>query len=185
MKHKKLIFPLILFVLIALIYSCGSDSTSSGPSFTTGTNFIGTYQVHPDPQSDPVIDTMYFSFSSNQTFSMRLLTTSYLSGVDTIFVGDDTITDGNLVINGDTIVDNDRTYCDIRNVPYHFVTYSDSIIITVPSNYTYLETCNHDYNPGDSFRYYHQGNDIMLVGKDDAINRRIILWSEIAIRIKN
>jgi len=185
MKQRNIIFIFTILTIAVLLYSCGSDSNSSGPSFTTGTSFIGTYQVQPDPLTPAVIDTMYFSFGANNTFSMRLLTSSYLSGVDTIFLGGDTITDGVIEINGDTIVDNDRTYCDIRNVSYQFVTYADSVIVTVPSNYSYLETCNHDYNPGDAYRYNYQGNDIMLIGDDDAINRRIILWSEIAIRIKN
>jgi len=181
--HTALIVP----ILLILLTSCGDNGTGSSIDFSPGTSFIGTYQVRPDPLNDPIIDTMYFTFSTSPTnsFSMRLLTASYLSSVDSIFLNGDTITDGVIELNGQTIIDNDRTYCDIRNVSYNFVTYTDSLIITVPSNYNYLETCNHDYNPGDTFRYYIQGNDIILIGRDASINRRIVLWGEVAIRIKN
>ncbi|GEM_PF-2476382 len=185
MKHKNAIFIPVILAITTLIFSCGSDSNSSGPTFEPGMNFIGTYQVQPDPYTDPVVDTFYFEFRSPNVFFMRLLTNSYLSGVDSIRLNGELNTDGVIEIAGDTIIDNDRTYCDMRNIAYQFVTYTDSIIITVPSNYNYLETCNQDYNPGDSFRYSIQGNDIILFGSDNAIRRRIILWAENTIRIYN
>lgn len=157
---------LLLLASVFLISSCGDNGTGSNPTFGVGT-YIGTYSVQLSPYDDPKVDTAEFKFQPNGKFYMQILDQAYLDFLDTVIVS-----------HGDTIIDNNREFCDITNVDYDIPLYTDSVEITVPGNYNYTEICIHEENPGDKYRISTTTNTILLHGSVEAYDRRIVLWAD-------
>ncbi len=157
---------LLVFAGVFLISSCSDNSTGSNPTFGVGT-YIGTYSVQLSPYDDPKVDTVEFRFQANNKFYMQVLDQDYLDFLDTVIIS-----------RGDTIIDNDREFCDITNVDYDVPLYTDSVQIIVPGNYNYTEICVHEENPGDKYRISTTSTTILLRGSVEAFDRRIVLWAD-------